>query len=409
MNKNKKSLDEYFDQTRSIPPFISKDSARQFLERNANQYSSVFETRPFYLNKKYYITGAAMATFAIIIFFVTSIFNHSHQQAVTTPQNVFQKPTAQITADSTKEKSNQKTINSENKFTTPKQLSKTEIDLNTKQNNVDQKKVNPNVSFASWTPEKIHEIKIFELDSVELDRIGITKLSDGSIQEILGTDRPFRMSWKQVDTNRTSYYFPIKGNRIVDTLSNSLLQKQHFNPIVITDNIGNKYHHNPNYEAYSADKLLPIKIDKTPFLHQQPNDQYFIFWFERTPEFIAVLPRRIQQIIQSENDEGLKQVDSEFTNKSSKNIHPIETTVYPNPISTNTTTLQYTLSEQSRVAVSLYNIQGQRIKELAVTDRLEKGKWIEQLSLGDLQAGMYLLAVMTDKGEQSVQRIMVLK
>lgn len=72
--------------------------------------------------------------------------------------------------------------------------------------------------------------------------------------------------------------------------------------------------------------------------------------------------------------------------------------IYPNPVK-DFININYNLSEESQVNVSLYNTSGQLIKTLLTDYKMEQKYLSKQFNLGDLQSGIYLLSV-TD-GENS--------
>lgn len=83
------------------------------------------------------------------------------------------------------------------------------------------------------------------------------------------------------------------------------------------------------------------------------------------------------------------------------------TYLYPNPAPEGRTTLHYKLLENRLVSVTLFDIWGRRIRELVSPESRTAGEGEFALGCGDLPEGMYIVVLQTDKGEQSVQRIMV--
>jgi len=79
--------------------------------------------------------------------------------------------------------------------------------------------------------------------------------------------------------------------------------------------------------------------------------------------------------------------------------------VFPNPAQGSSTTLQLTFSEARKFTVGLYDLLGKKLRDVAESSIAAKQNWEEAISLDGLSAGIYLVAVTTDHGEQTVQQI----
>lgn len=190
-----------------------------------------------------------------------------------------------------------------------------------------------------------------------------------------------------------------------------------------------------------------------------------IVWFDRTPEFLALLPsdwssrmaaydgRRMDErksiSTQSEarpdrqRDAGTKSMPEHREVVMSQNpkqgtngaSHPSdehiesstsgrpgpgagepglrvnpgtvrELAMLPNPVE-NIGVVRLTLDEPRTVAVSLHGIMGNRLTVLASDVRFEAGEWLMEINVERIPSGIYLLAVSTDRGELSMVRAVV--
>ena len=85
------------------------------------------------------------------------------------------------------------------------------------------------------------------------------------------------------------------------------------------------------------------------------------------------------------------------------------TTVYPNPVRTAKTNIHYKLSEPRSVAFSVHDILGKKIVDCGSLAERPQGEYDFELNIGNIPAGIYLVVITTDKGEQTIQRIAVEK
>jgi hypothetical protein len=155
-------------------------------------------------------------------------------------------------------------------------------------------------------------------------------------------------------------------------------------------------------------ELIPVRI----MLQGVPgepsmNGNFTVYWYEPTPEFLAALPARVQKAVQKAKEQREQRREKSKFNNALPTPLTLEACVYPNPVTQDVATVHYSLPEASRVAVSLYDITGTRMRELSVCESRNEGNWENLLSLQGVPAGMYLLAVTTERGEQAVQKIIV--
>jgi len=78
----------------------------------------------------------------------------------------------------------------------------------------------------------------------------------------------------------------------------------------------------------------------------------------------------------------------------------------PNPFSENTTINMYLPNTVSRTTLYIYNMQGEQIKQIAVTERGNTSVTIEGHTL---KAGMYLYTLIADGKEVDTKRMILTK
>lgn len=164
--------------------------------------------------------------------------------------------------------------------------------------------------------------------------------------------------------------------------------------------------------------LVPVLVRKaTEVTHNdQENRDYdngVIIWLEPTKELYAALPNQYEVVLPS----GMKLVGGTShlaTNAQDKQSDIAKqvvsnTTVYPNPVRTSKTNIHYKLSEPRSVAFSIHDILGKKIVDCGSLAERPQGEYDFELNIGSIPAGIYLVVITTDKGEQTIQRIAVEK
>ncbi len=102
-------------------------------------------------------------------------------------------------------------------------------------------------------------------------------------------------------------------------------------------------------------------------------------------------------------------IDSNFRNNGFPDLNvgtitpesDFSTLIYPNPISTNAT-LKYTLKEDSKINISLYNIEGKLIKTFVSGANRGAGEHIQNLNTESLPSGNYFLTIKNQTHEKSI-------
>ena len=282
-----------------------------------------------------------------------------------------------------------------------------------------------NEAFASWTKERIEGYTVYEFNAATLSRIGITIDEDGTIIEEQGG---LRIGMRELPNDGSVMYSfmglrpaspkdsvtlsePRPKSNIQMQLTDSTVDEPEWcecNAVLVTNSRGRTYGHSsssgsatdPNAIGSGKFKnweLVPVKIPAPADLKRDDEHEFFyLFWYEPTGNFLAVLPPDIRSdILQRLN--RLRGVDAPPPAALAR------ASVYPNPATSDVVTVDYTLSEERSVAVSVYDITGVRLRDIAVTEPRATGTYKDAVSFEGIPNGYYLLAVTTDKGEQSVR------
>ncbi|MEP7235888.1 MAG: T9SS type A sorting domain-containing protein, partial [Ignavibacteriota bacterium] len=85
-----------------------------------------------------------------------------------------------------------------------------------------------------------------------------------------------------------------------------------------------------------------------------------------------------------------------------------KTLIYPNPARTSAT-VRLALSEPRNLAFSIHDLLGKRVLEAGNLTATSAGDYEKDLNISELPAGVYLLVITTDKGEQNMQRLVIEK
>jgi hypothetical protein len=174
-----------------------------------------------------------------------------------------------------------------------------------------------------------------------------------------------------------------------------------------------------------ASKLIPIyiRMGNQPIEgtnRRRGADIYL--WYYPTREFIAALPDRYRHTLQEEL-EVLADVEADRMNSSDacqclpggptvlgicrlSSGAVTSASLFPNPAQ-NSTTIQYRLTQQRYVTITLNDLSGRYLKTLVSGEELNTGDYHVPLPLNEVQSGTYLVVVRTDRGEQAVQRLIV--
>jgi hypothetical protein len=466
MNDDHLSMDERLDRARQLPPLVSLDAAESFL----SSHSSASATQPLQLSRSqprtYLLAGGAMAVIVAIVFVISSIFNEpTVERTALKKGDVTTHSSTALIDDSVKQKSIPHPVTTRKEFGTDRKTQSSAPGTESSPRPVTGLSSSTLIIAASCSPEKISGLRLITLDSSGLRRLGIIFTEDGAIKKLFGNGRS--VSMREKNDSVVSYYFEGFGQLTrnesgdssmshgSDTLGSYLLPHddkisttsslfvatsgtldQYIQPALITNVKGRVYEYSgsigPGYQGpdltrqnvdkeqltkknihlqqgiYALEDLVPVRM-KIQGDNPYPgiSDYFYIYWYEPTAEFLSALPEKVRRTVLEEGEQRARKIEKLRDGKTEKGANILEAAVFPNPVKSDAATVQYSMPEAGRVSMSLYNIQGQRLKELSSCEDRSEGIWENRISVADIPPGMYLLAVTTESGQQAVQKIVV--
>ena len=153
--------------------------------------------------------------------------------------------------------------------------------------------------------------------------------------------------------------------------------------------------------------LVPIRISATPIVDcVRSESPYWIYWFERTSGFLDILPERVRDAMQRNSEERSSRLAAAVV-KRANGKQPATTSLFPNPVRSSSLSVSCTFDESRTVGIGLYDIAGRKLKSVDESAHASAGTWTREYPLDDVPPGVYLLAIITDRGEQTVRQVMV--
>jgi hypothetical protein len=448
MNEEK-TFDDVLDAARGADPFIPLPTAEQYVrEHGARKSFPFFRAHPF---RNALAVSAAAVCIGLMIFF----FNKNHEtasplrtqpseetrtQPETQPQQSSGPQTEKATGRLPEEKGFAARVKSQ-RDTAAGVLSASRFSA-------------PLIIPVSWSQEKIRPFRIYILDSMELADIGILLLNDGTIAT--GFTNPPHVEKYFNGASITSMYQPTSRN---DTLAVDLRIRQNIgrpareipSPDVKkhigvkerwdnfcmlhwsgqlkisdaeqTDEFGRVLQFSDNVSGsampdfkrtqpmaetgrhidYCFDNLDPALQNLFPVLVRTTN-QTKIFWMRLNSDLIMKLPEWIQKDLRErDNDPKIKKSSGPAPRKG----NDILFTLTSSPTPETNPSVELTLDGDRELGMALYDIWGSRVKELTPLQHFAKGEWKQEVNVKDMPKGIYLFAVVSRDGQQTVQRICV--
>ncbi|MDP4237320.1 MAG: T9SS type A sorting domain-containing protein [Bacteroidota bacterium] len=152
----------------------------------------------------------------------------------------------------------------------------------------------------------------------------------------------------------------------------------------------------------SLNRLIPIQVREKTSEHLNPQDGItyddgLIFWYQPGKDVAAIMPEAAD-----------KSLGAAVPTPGNASQVIEEAILYPNPAK-NRTSLHFTLSEPRTLAFSIHDLLGKRMMDAGNIVETSSGSFEKELDVSELTAGVYLLVITTDKGEQSMQRLVIEK
>jgi hypothetical protein len=154
--------------------------------------------------------------------------------------------------------------------------------------------------------------------------------------------------------------------------------------------------------------LIPIRIDTRAMARYgyPAEERYLILWYPATADFLMLLPERIRENLHSLNEERSARLRPYVSVESDHSAGPQPSlmTVAQDSLFASVT-LACTFDEPRAVAVALYDIDGKKVKDISREDVTRTGAWSRPIPLDGIAAGLYQVAIFTDRGERAIRRI----
>jgi hypothetical protein len=237
----------------------------------------------------------------------------------------------------------------------------------------------------------------------------LTSLSDENIQQLSSS------SQKHHGTRVANKFIPRSETSDVQDNATTLGQ------ITVTDKQGKTQTMTIN-QYVGMNKFIGIRVESGC-----PNFS-LTFWYEPTKELIQQLPSRYRTVLTDElatvnGQSSIKLVEQDKQLPKSEEPQTgcrymdvcrtssgaiLESIVYPNPAREHIA-LRFTLTESRRCSISLYYMNGIFAQQISTQTTYAQGEHNVTAPLNNREPGMYLLSMITDKGERIVQRIVIEK
>ena len=144
-------------------------------------------------------------------------------------------------------------------------------------------------------------------------------------------------------------------------------------------------------QHHDANELIPILVRKNSVTDGKEKQDGLIFWYAPNPALLDLI--KAAGVQQHRSD------DAGFCTNVSLN---------PNPAASKST-LHYTLSGESRVNISLFEITGKKIRTLNTDNPSVNGQHDIDIATTDLTNGIYLVVISSDNGRRSIHRLVIEK
>jgi hypothetical protein len=445
MRADDNKLENLLTEARSAPPFISVNAAKRFVASHSGTGVLATQSRKKANIRRIIISGGVMTAITAIVLIV-GLYAPQQQLPSSSPPK---RSTESVSTNARADDSAKSVSKTKSEVGTPPQSDVTKDAALDKYHISDKLKAaaiktrnegydsvlaaRRNELFASWTKEKIKGYEVYDLDSLELSRIGIIVSDDSTISRSYGN---FTIGMKEdMSDGSVLIRIPIgKPRTVADSIKLArAIEKSSpqqaprismpirpatfvpVNEVLVTNSRGRTFSHTSSLGqstevasggsiTYNGEELVAIRVRLSPSARVDGDeDYYYLYWYEPTETFLNLMPPRVRQAI--ERRKGMDSRIAEAEGAAPKALQA--SSVYPNPVTSDIATLDYTLREKRRVAVSVYDITGERVRNVAVSEQRDPGAWQENISLSGIPDGYYLLAVTTDNGEQNIHPVVL--
>lgn len=425
MNEKQRQLDALFQRARETAPVISPDAARAFVTTHARQ-----TTRPYTTNTRIHptpiiITGGVMAVLTILVLLFGLFQDAPPYQQIRQPNETSARQSESGQTEDRPASQDSYSDSSEQVLPRPHMHAPTAHSRTGVDDSLEHAR--RNALFAAWTSEQIQSSTVLVLDSIALRRIGLSIGPDSTVYFHHPDTNP--KSWivsegmkehpdKGYVTYTLTFTHPDSVRKAgVGSDANGDGHRgdaTHCAPVLVTNSRGQTFTRLTSKEKgekdpdvgsgkYAGKELVAVRVwsaGPATRLMSDTEDYYYLYWFEPSKEFLDALPADARRSV--ERARGMEPSSNEAP-VPARPIALVGTSMHPNPATSDDAMVEYTLTEERRVAVTVYDITGTRLREVAVSDTRASGTWRENVSFEGIPNGYYLLAVTTDLGERNIR------
>lgn len=425
MSETQQQLDVLLRRAREADPVVSIEDTRAFLHNRLSGQTGPYATKPRISSRPIFITGGLMAVLTILtllfgLFQDTPTYQTGRHAHEAFPQH------QESRQSDVRSGAQESRINSPNAEDPP---SRKHAPTSTPRAVVDDSldHARRNALYAAWTGEHIQASTVLVLDSAAMSRIGLSIGADSTVQFLHPDTNP--RSWivsegmkEHPDKGYVTYTLTFthpdsarkEREKAIEKGEDHLPDGMLCAPVLVTNSRGQTFiirtskekgERDPDIGSgnYTGKELVAVRVwsgGPATRLASDTGEYYYLYWFEPTREFLDALPQETRRSI--ERARGMAPSGDD----ASVSPHPIAlvgASMFPNPTTSDHAMVEYTLNDERRVAVSVYDITGTRLRDIAVTEPRATGTYKDAVSFEGIPNGYYLLAVTTDKGEQSVR------
>jgi hypothetical protein len=286
------------------------------------------------------------------------------------------------------------------------------------------------IHFLELTPLEAQRFGLFVNDTVvkSIEVAETIELPDSEEKKIIGfaivsySETATNIAIKNQVPKEMVFENPIKETPFLVTSSHSkdgIMEKRSYNPQTdsLIRNLGNAI-------ALGFD----VRKNKLLTLPTKNWGGYVVLWYRNTPEVIAALPDRYRiplerELAAAQKYSSLCEIPNREEREELERVIAgkpfLETwrscagalsakSIAPNPAQ-NEATVRFALSVPRSVSAALHDIRGQHLETLHTAQNFGTGEHTLSVNLTKHIAGMYLLVLTTQQGEQTVQRVMIEK
>ena len=289
------------------------------------------------------------------------------------------------------------------------------------------------VTMLTLTPEeflklgvKVEEKKLYFFKEKPIEQMSFTNGREFTIpKEDIDAEKPNFTARYNVATNGISFaenaskgavqklgLAPV-APLVITTYRNGKLLSMHWES---KDSVMMKFiHKNADsfHKAKSLSSLLPLHTVLKDTKSRNFKEVDVILWYENNKELLALIPNQYKdskKVIITTSLDSTKTIIEKLSFYDTWREQAgaiVKTNVYPNPIRERKVTIDFTITDQRWVTITLHDVFGRKLLELVHSENFPAGNYQKDVVLQEIATGMYLISVQTDRGEQAIQRILV--